>query len=91
MLAAQARRDLVDRQADVLVGQGDPVQLGALAAGHDVGHETGQARVQRRPREQVRGDLRGDQQLVDVGAAEMRLVARVVDLGDGPDAAARSA
>ena len=40
VLAAQPRRDLVDRHAAVLVRQADPVELGPLAAGHDVGHES---------------------------------------------------
>ena len=67
-------RDGVDRLPDVLVRQRDPVELGALAARHDVGDDPGQTRVERGARQQPRGDLGRDQQLVDVRPQEVRLV-----------------
>ena len=66
--------DGVDRLPDVLVRERDPVELGALAAGHDVGDDRRQARIERGARQQLRGDLGRDQQLVDLGPQEVRLV-----------------
>ena len=89
MLRAQPCRDRVDRQADVRVGDRDPIELGAIATRHDVGDDPGQAGVQRGPRQQVRRDLRRHEEFVDIGPPEVGLVARIVDLGHGPDAGRR--
>jgi hypothetical protein len=83
VVAAQLGRQLVDRDADVLLGQGDAVELGALAARDDIGHELGEPRVQSRSRQQVRGQARGDEDLIGLGAPEMVDVHRVVGLHHG--------
>jgi hypothetical protein len=52
VLAPQPRREVLDAEVGVLLGQLDPVELRPVAAGDDVRDEGGQPRVEGRAGEQ---------------------------------------
>jgi hypothetical protein len=82
VVATQVGRQLVDGEADVVVGQPHAVELGPVAAGHEVGDDLGEPGVERGPGQQARGGARGHHDLVGVRAPEVVGVLGVVDLDD---------